>query len=238
MAERSVAPLQHTTLQVAIYRELKHLLLTQRFDPTVRLNTNLLERQLGVSRTPLKDALNRLAHEGFIEVRARRGYFVRRPTIKDAVELYDLRRLHEVYAVERAISIADPTTFQTLREILEQQRPLAVDDPSDEEYERFTELDRELHRAIVRAAGNRRLEQIYDQLDGHIQMARVYYLTARTTMPETFREHEAIVTAIEARDVGEATRRLVAHIERFRHMVLHSLGDPAGDGTGDAEREG
>ncbi len=225
--ERAVRPVEYVSLHETVYRELKHLLLTRSFDPTIRLDTTTLERRLGVSRTPLKDALNRLAAEGFIEVRPRRGYFVRRPSLGDAMELFDLRLLHEGFAAERAVERAGDREVAALRALLERQRAVTVAQPSDEQYEAFSQLDRDLHRHLVDAAGNRQLSALYAQLDAHIQMARVYYLDARTTMAQTFREHTAIVDALEARDAAALKARLAAHIERFRGLVLKHLSGAA-----------
>jgi DNA-binding GntR family transcriptional regulator len=231
MVERLVGQIQHTSLHDAVYRELRRLLLTHRFEFGARLNTRELERLLGVSRTPLKDALNRLAAEGVVEVRPRRGYFVRQPTIDDVVELYDLRRLHESYAIERAALLIGEDELASLRAILGEQRSFAVDEPTDEQYARFSQLDREFHRGIVAAARNRRLAWLYDQMDAHIQMTRLYYPFARTMMPVTFREHLDIFEALEARDAQAAKTRLVQHIERFRELAVRSLAErqAAGD---------
>jgi len=223
MVEGLLGPIAHTSLNDAVYRELRRLLLTHRFEFGARLNTRELERLLGVSRTPLKDALNRLAAEGVVEVRPRRGYFVRQPTIDDVIELYDLRRVHESYAIERAVPLIGDEELARLRAILEEQRPLAVEEPTDEQYAQFSQLDREFHRGIVAAARNRRLVWLYDQMDAHIQMTRVYYPFARTMMLATFREHVEIFAALEARDAQAAQTRLVRHIERFRELAVRSL---------------
>lgn len=225
MIQKAIEQIEHTSLCDAVYRELRRLLLTHRFDPGARLNTNELERRLGVSRTPLKDALNRLAIEGFVEVRPRRGYFVRQPTIDDVIELYDLRRIHETYAIERAVPLISAQELSSLQAILNEQRPLALDEPTDEQYAQFSQLDREFHRGIVAAARNRRLVWLYDQMDAHIQLTRVYYLFACTMMPLTFQEHVEIFSAIAARDTETAKTRLIRHIERFRELAVRSLAE-------------
>lgn len=231
--EHAVAQIQHMPLNDAVYRELRRLLLTHRFDPGTRLNTSELERLLGVSRTPLKDALNRLAAEGFVEVRPRRGYFVRRPTIEDVIELYDLRRIHEAYAIERAARFMTAEEIARLQAILDEQAPLAVEEPTDDQYAQFSQLDREFHRSIVAAARNRRLLWLYEQMDAHMQMTRVYYPLARAIMPQTFQEHRGILEAIVARDPETARTRLVQHIDRFRELAVRSLVEHGAPGDGE-----
>lgn len=223
--EPGIRRVDHVSLREAAYREIKHHLLTRRFDPMTRLDTQWLEHQLGVSRTPLNEALQRLATEGFVEVRPRRGYFVRRPTVQDAIELFDLRQLHEGYAVTRVIAHATDADLDEFGAILERQRPVAVPSPTDEQYEEFSEHDRSFHRALVVAAGNQRLATLYDQLDAHLQLARVYYLDAHTSMVQTYEEHEGILSALRARDEALAQARLAAHLERFRGLVLKHLTD-------------
>ena len=117
---QSLPQLSHANINQKVYEILRDRILSKQFAPGQRLNVRAIGAQLGVSRTPLKDALNRLAAEGLVEIRPRSGTYVTAPSLADIEELLDVRRLLEVYAIEKAIHRVGEPELAQIRDLVTQ----------------------------------------------------------------------------------------------------------------------
>jgi DNA-binding GntR family transcriptional regulator len=206
------------------YARLRALILARDFHPNEKLSTDRLAVRLGVSRTPVKDALHRLEADGLITVSRRVGSFVTPLTERDVQEVFALRLLFELHAAEEGIGNPAPAdlawmreTVQTMRACIdgERYRPEAV--------ERFMALDGALHRRVIELAGNDRLLEMYESLNAHVQIARSHYVKELANAAPGQREHEALVRAYATGDLPLLRRTLRAHITTVRDLVMGSL---------------
>ncbi len=209
----------------AVYRHLKDLLLAGRFAPGERLSEPLLAQTLGVSRTPIREALVRLAEEGLVELIPGRGARVRRFSPEEVEEVYGVRALLEAEAARALALRAGPEEVGALEALL-----LAIDQAPKEDYPEQMRRDLDFHRALVRLSGNRTLYRLYEDLLALLSLIR-NTLPTLSQAEETRREHWAILEALRARDPEGAARAVVAHIERFKRLVLQALGGEAWTGT-------
>ena len=122
----------------------------------------------GVSPTPVKDALNRLAVEGLVDIRPRNGTFVAEFEPQDVAETFEIRRGLECLAAERMVERATPELVARFRRLVEALDKAVDDEPSRVEHER---RNNELHLAIVEGSGNRRLLELYRNLNAHLTIA-------------------------------------------------------------------
>ncbi|MCL6552099.1 MAG: GntR family transcriptional regulator [Firmicutes bacterium] len=205
-----------------VYRTLKEQILRQEFTPGQRLHVDRLARQLGVSRTPVKDALNALAREGLVEIVPRRGTFVAALSAQTIAELFDLRRALELLAAELLVARVTDTDLARLR-----ARLAALDEPLDEDADVDEHMRRNLafHRELVQLAGNRKLLEVYDSLNVHIQIARVHARGRdwRERRQQEREEHHAMLAALEARDPQRLAAAVDAHIRRAKHSLIQDL---------------
>ncbi len=206
-----------------VYRTLRERFLSREFKPGQRLHLPEMEKQMEISRTPLKDALNRLAAEGLIKIKPRSGTFVAPLDPVEIAESFEVRRALELCAVELLIPLLPAPQFRQIRDLMQQMDAILESGEDPENYRRYISLDREMHQLIVQSAGNKRLAMAWDQVNVHVQMARVNYEGALAEFQRSQREHHEIVQALEARDIDAARQALDKHIKLAKATLLDMI---------------
>lgn len=217
-----------TDLTAQIHGILRDQILKRDLKPGQQISVNEVADALKVSRTPVTDALKRLAGEGLVVIKPRVGTFVTELTAHDVAELFDVRLMMELYAAETVVE-----NDRTERFLAESSAPMLVmketvlnEDYRD--YEAFITNDRELHLALVRATGNSHLVRIYGNLNLHMQAARAYYLKNVENATEIQRQHDTIIEGFKIRDVVRIRQALTMHITEVKERILHILDDVGG----------
>ena len=204
-----LAPLETRSLADLAHEQLRTMILSGRLGPRQELRQELLAGELGISRTPLREALNRLASEGLVEFRPRRSAVVAEATRADAEADYEARRIIEPAAARLAAARRDPEALAALNAALHM-----ADETGDDPERRF-EASRAFHQALVAAAGNRHLARFADELwSGRLAP---YAHARQAGVPDRLRrdreEHAAIAKLVACGD-GEGTARAVeSHLE-------------------------
>jgi DNA-binding GntR family transcriptional regulator len=202
----------------SVYEALRNAILTSAFQPGQRLDVRHLATQLGVSPTPIKEAITRLEAEALIEVRPRSGTFVTAVSPEDIYETFEIRCALECLAGEKAIAHAGPEDIEQLRAIADSMATASDDSTHSASNVGF-------HKSIITLAGSDRLRDTYETLDAHIQIARIH-LGRRdwtTRLAEEHAEHLAIVDAIAARQRDAAVNALRSHIMRAAESLVRDL---------------
>jgi len=205
----------------SVFQILRESILTQVFRSGERLDIKDLTAKLGVSLTPVRDAINRLAAEGLIEIRPRSGTFVTDLSPDDVADTFDVRTALECLAAEKMIPRISAQHVEVFRELIaDLEKPVS------------TERDRifherknvELHSLIVELSGNRKLIEIYRGLNAHIKIARIHYSREGWTqrIEQEKAEHRTILRAIEQRDLARLVEALRLHI---RHASVGLVED-------------
>ena len=209
-----------------VYDILRQSIVTHKFAPGERLKIEELSQQLGVSLTPVRHAIQQLCAEGLVEIRPRSGTFVNRLSRDEVRETFDIRRALECLAAESAVVRVSNAQLDRMRQLLHE-----MDGPveGDGDRHRHEGQNSEFHRILIDASGNRSLGEMYESLKAHLQIARVHAgelgeWTSRMTDERA--EHEAIVTALEARDATRLIAALRKHIDRARDALISSLSEP------------
>jgi GntR family transcriptional regulator, rspAB operon transcriptional repressor len=205
-----------------VYQMLRQSILDQTFLPGQRLQLDELAGKLDVSATPIKDAVNRLASEGLVEVRARSGTFVSRVSVDDVAETLEIRCALETHSALTAVQRVSDRDITTLSALLESMRAPVI---SDEDRVRHEQQNREFHQCIVELSGNRKLVELYNSLNTHITMARVHYASQawRTRLDQEMREHEQILAHLEARSGLAMAEVLRAHITAAARALIEDI---------------
>lgn len=215
-------PKHHHDLTDASYERLKAHILQRYFQPNEKLSVDRMAQQLGVSRTPAKDALNRLATDGLVTIQPRVGSFVTPLTAQDVREIFEVRQLIEQYAAGQATF---PRGAVDEMAAIVQQMAGCIDDGRyrTDKLETFIELDSSLHRLIVSQACNQRLLAIYDSLNVHLHIMRAYYVREMGNAVRGQQEHEQIVDACRRGDTDALKQVLREHISAVRDLVLEII---------------
>jgi DNA-binding GntR family transcriptional regulator len=206
----------------SVYHALRQAIVSCAIKPGERLNVEDLSQKFGVSLTPVRGAIQQLATEGLIEIRPRSGTFVANLNHQEIDETFKIRCALECLAGEEAINRITPDQIRRLKELLRSLKKKVVTDEDRKSHEKDNS---ELHQILVEAAGNRKLQEMYNALNAHIKIVRIHAAEANwpVRMIEEQVEHEAIVTALEARDTEALTAALRKHIYRAKDSMLAAL---------------
>lgn len=221
-------PLDRTDLTERTYTVLKERILTRRMEPGARVSVPEIAAALGVSRTPVTDALKRLATEGLVEIIPRRGTFVTGLNASDVCELFDVRMLIEAYAVEGIVESGRAAEYlRAVSEPMARMRRAMVDDDYGD-YEAFVAGDRAMHMTMVEMTHNQRLLQIYTDLNVHIQVARAHYLDSVENARQAYQEHESILDGFRAESAEQVKAALRSHVSNVKNRILALLAEQGG----------
>ncbi|MEG1445216.1 MULTISPECIES: GntR family transcriptional regulator [Micrococcaceae] len=198
----------------SIHAQLKDDLLQGAFQPGDALREVALAERFGVSRTPVREALTRLLHEGLLERRAR-GLFVKEIDPEQIMQVYDLRILLEGQAAQEAASVRTEVDLMRLQALVDRDR--ALSEPDD-----ATRLatNIEFHRALWRAAHNPVLEDLLERLATHQIHAPTSTLSVGSRWTEALEEHQRIVENIRERDSAKASGLIQAHMATAKAVRL------------------
>jgi DNA-binding GntR family transcriptional regulator len=196
--------LRRTSLADAAAERLRDEILTGVLSPGERLNEVRLAKALGVSRTPLREALIGLQSEGFAEREPGRGFRVRRLTSNEVAEIYPIRAALEVLALQSA----GPPPESALAELRSTNWEVAqVSQPSGR-----VEHDEAFHRALLAHCPNGRLLDLVAELTARCRLYEYRILTAGVLPRDSAQQHTEILEALKAGDVAAACQRLHDHL--------------------------
>ena len=207
----------HRPLREVVYEELKMQILTGAIVPGTRMMEVELAKEIGVSRTPIREAIRKLEKEGLVTIEPRRGAYASQISTQDMVEILEVRQNMEGLAAFFAASRMQPEQLEELKEISELYNK-AVNDGNMEE---MIKHDTKFHRIIVESCNNKVLVQMIEQLQELVLRFRyIYYDNFRRAenMPE---EHFEILHAIETGDAEAARNAADVHIDRLKELVIH-----------------
>lgn len=210
---------QVPSLAEQAYLQLQQDILTCSLSPGQVISERELGRRYEMSKTPIREALNQVCHQGLVQRLPGRGYMVAPITIKDVRDLFDMRLILEVTAAERAAHHPASAHIRTLKEMSAVSYNL--DDP--ESHIRFLRTNREFHLSLAEAAQNRRLVAALSGL--LIELDRLFHLglRLRDSSAEMKQEHQELVACLEKGDAVRATDAIERQIMTSRDRVLEAI---------------
>jgi GntR family transcriptional regulator, rspAB operon transcriptional repressor len=201
------------------YDEIKRRITICAFRPGDYLNEAEISTMLGIGRTPVHQAIDRLMVEGLVQVMPRKGIIVKPVSLDEVMQTIEVRLLNESYCVRLAADRASAGEMDELTSILARaQNELATRDG-----ERLMRLDREFHGVLAQSARNPVLTELLGRL--HDRSLRFWILSLNTPGHHLSvqQQHLAILAAIRDRDPDGAEQAMRAHIEAFRRNLLQTL---------------
>jgi DNA-binding GntR family transcriptional regulator len=214
------APLENLTLWQRVHERLREQILSGELEPGAELAEVALSEKLGVSRGPIREALGRLASEGLVIVRPRRGAVVRSLSKEEFLELYQVREALEMMAVRLAVPRLRKEDFEELQRLNEAMAQHAERDEVDQ----FFAANVAFHSRLLEASGNGKLQELYRQLVGQLGRYRLRSLTLRGNLQRSVAEHAALLRAAKRGDAERAAHLMCEHI-RVPQRSLKALSD-------------
>lgn len=201
----------------SLYLTVKDMAILFKFKPGERINEVELAQRLGASRTPLREALNRLAAEGFLVLKQDRGFFCRDLKPREMFELYQFRAVLEVAAIRLACEQATEQEVADIARFLNETGPQEGGRGGQE----LVALDEFFHQKIMALSRNMEMSRTLENINARIKYFR--WVDMDSKREETQHEHQAIVQALMARDADLAAHLMNAHITRRLEQITAAI---------------
>ncbi|MGE4240537.1 GntR family transcriptional regulator [Ramlibacter sp.] len=215
------------TLSSTIASSLRESIASGRIPPGAKLRLEELRTRFGVSLSPLREALSRLAAEGFVVLEDQRGYKVAPVSVAHLEEVTKLRTLVEGFALREAIAAGDDRWESGIVSRLYRLNKLGQAGSSEADVQAWESAHRDLHHHMIAACGMPLLMQFSATLHDLSDRYRRIYLDERPLDPDVVREHTEICDAVLERDADTAVERLRKHIERTGNNARGALASDA-----------
>jgi len=208
--------IEHSDLTTKVYQWLKERIMHHAFLPGDKLDVQQLADDLGVSRTPVKDAINRLTAEGLVILRPRRGTYVATLTPTALRDLFETRMMIECWAVQQATADAMRAAALPMQALFDRSARIITDaNVTDFDYSAYFALDLDLHALLIGLTGNAVLLDLHHGAMARMSAGRLYYPGEDEVLRRSHRahaEHAAIVHAVSDRDREGLLIAVRAHI--------------------------
>ena len=206
-----------SNLTTLAYSSIREYILQGRLDESSRLTEDFLSTQLGISKSPVREALNRLEAEGLIRIEPRKGAYLKQLSPVEIDELYDVREALESHVVRTARLTSG--LIAELRQSTKRQRALLK--ANDRTH--YIQEDVQFHTLLAQSTGNGYLCSVLTNIQNQIWLSRrKTYELSSSTAPDA---HEAIVVALAAGNIDTAEQAMREHVRTVRHRLLKFLED-------------
>lgn len=200
-----------------VLQQLRDMAISYELKPGEKLNEAELAGRLGVSRTPVREALMALAHEGFLDDTGR-GYARKALNVQEMKNLYEARLALEKECCRYAIERASDEQLQGLRQYYEHSRSVETSTPVEE----LVELDEGFHLKIAEMSGNAELVKLMEWIHQRIRFMR--WISMDTAGRDaTQKQHGMLLNAMQARDYAAVEKLITAHISRRQDQIVDSV---------------
>jgi len=215
--------LARTSLSELTYEALKERILDQKLEPGARLNIDAIAKSLGVSSSPVREALARLEAERLVVLELYSGYSVApHPSAGYLRQLLDFRLLIEGWCARTGAARGNPATVRLLGTLVERMGETKRLAARYQEYRRSAQADAQFHQAIVDSAANPVMSEVYASKHAHLLMTRLFINRADAGRPAdaVIGEHRAIFQAFRAGDGAAAEKAVRRHLEQSGKRLL------------------
>ena len=199
---------EHYSLGGKVFQQLKNSILAGEFENGAELREIALAKKLGVSRTPVREALRQLEQEGLVEIYPNRGAYVKGITYKDVEDIFRIRARLEGLCAEMAVSSITHEQLDKLDEII----LLSKFYEEKKDMEHLLKMDSQFHEVLFESCGSKMLEHQLKDYHQYVQKARLRSLKRQERAKKSTQEHEEILLAIKDRDDKRADELATRHI--------------------------
>lgn len=211
--------LDQRNIDSRVYDILTEQIVSGQLEPGARITEEQFAAELGVSRTPVREAMRRLAQDELVELLPRKGIRVKQLGRQDAAELYEIRGILEGLAASRAATRMTDRDIRGLEALAGKARAeLANGNP-----EPAFEFDAQLHRLILERSGNKRLQKMLGNLNNLVSFFRREVGREKQRAAEACEEHEKVLAALKRKDPAAAAEEMRSHVSRALDGVIHNI---------------
>ncbi len=206
---------EYKPLRDIVFETLKEAILTGKFEPKERLMEIKLADQLGVSRTPVREAIRKLELEGLVVMEARKGAYVSDISFKDIIDTLEVREALETFAVKLAV---EKNKVEDISEI--EKLNLSFQNAyKNKDVKKMVECDTEIHKAIINLSENRKLISFMEELNEIMQRFRLIFFNETYNPERIDQEHQDVIKAIKNKDMEKAQDAMRNHLRTLKEDI-------------------
>jgi DNA-binding GntR family transcriptional regulator len=206
---------EYKPLRDVVFETLKDAILKGKLEPNERLMEIQLAEQLGVSRTPVREAIRKLELEGLVIMEARKGAYVSDISYEDIIDTLEVREALETYAVKLAIEKKTTKKINSLEKLNDEfQKAFEEND-----IQKMVYLDTTIHNDLLALSGNKKLISFMDALNEIMQRFRLIYFNESYNPEVIIKEHYEVFEAIKKGDKDEAIKAMTSHLSTLKDDI-------------------
>ncbi len=214
--QAKIALLQSSSLATLVQQDIERSILAGECAPGAKLTEATIAERLGVSRGPVREAFRKLEESGLLRNEKNRGVFVRKLSVEEVQEIFDLRAAMEEWVGRKLARSATPAQTKEIKSLIEQMEK-AVKASDTRQYHL---LNLQFHDRLVEMVGNSKLAAMYRKLIKELSLFRRINLSDTALLPVSVGEHRAIASAIASGDVDAAGQALFDHVIESKERTL------------------
>ncbi|GKU82259.1 GntR family transcriptional regulator [Niallia sp. NCCP-28] len=209
--------IETSALATQIHRVLREEIISGLHSPGDKLDINKLAEKFGVSRSPVKEAVNQLVHEGLIEILPRKGTYITQLKYQDLIELLEVRFMAETWAARIVCSTITEEELNKWKQIL-----IKMDDLIGEQsfsFDAYSKLDVEFHQLLVAWTSNKKVLDIYQSINPKVLLARVIYSNVFENSLKRHKDHHYMYEALKNRNLSKLINAIEQHKESIKKDI-------------------
>ncbi|MFJ5622874.1 GntR family transcriptional regulator [Peribacillus loiseleuriae] len=209
-----MSKIETSLLTQQVYDILREKIIGRKYTPGNKLDIHKLADEFGVSRSPVKDAINQLVHEGLIEIIPRKGTYVTQLNFTEFIEVLDARLMIEMWAAQQVIQSISDDKIEEWGQIVHEMDSMLEVTPFP--FELYSKLDMTFHKTLIDWTTNSKIKGIYSSLNTHVSLSRIVHSTSLGSTIKRHKDHWLLFAAMKERDLPTFLGTLTLHIESLK----------------------
>ncbi|MBD8025306.1 GntR family transcriptional regulator [Ureibacillus sp. Re31] len=204
-------------LREIAFEEIKKSILNYELLPGQAIYERDLSEKLGISRTPIREALSLLEREKWIVSKPRVGTFINEITEEQVLEVMEIRIMFDRFSLEKICGNITSEQIKRLEGYIEEQ------EKNKTNHQKFIDLDKEFHSQIVLLTKNERLEKWFEEIGDQIRWFGLKAITKESRIEETISEHKEIIEALKSQDINQLLKASNTHVGNTKNEIISQL---------------
>lgn len=213
-----MAKIETSLLTEQVYNVLRTKIIDGEYKPGDKLDIHKLSDEFGVSRSPVKDAINQLVYDGLIEIIPRKGTYVTKVDFTSFLETLDARLMVEIWAAKQVITLLTPDKIEKLGKTVQEMDQVLETKPFS--FEKYNKLDMKFHNALVEEANNQTIMELFNSFNTHIALSRIVRSTSLTSTLKRHQDHWELYQSLKDKDFSAFTAVISAHIRSIQDEAV------------------
>ncbi|WP_085994077.1 GntR family transcriptional regulator [Oceanobacillus senegalensis] len=209
-----MAKIKSFLLAEQVYEILREKIINREYHPGEKLDIYKLSDEFGVSRSPIKEAINQLEYDGLIEIIPRKGTYVTEINLNSLMEALDARLMVELWAAKEIIHTVPASKVEKWGQIVQQMDDLLKQTPFA--FQTYNKADMKFHDTIIEWAGNKTITEFFSSLNAHVALSRIVQSTSLESTKKRHADHWKLYHAMEERNYAAFSNAITSHIESIK----------------------